>query len=65
MAEIGVATEDLFIGATPEQARSTLKRFSSSDNEAVNYIFNVASWSSPGPILSPRALVCHQLGPKV
>jgi len=46
MAEIGVGMEDLFIGAEPEQARSTLEAFLSS-NPDVNYIFNVASWSSP------------------
>jgi simple sugar transport system substrate-binding protein len=46
MAEIGVEMEDLFIGAEPEQARSTLEAFLAG-NENVNYIFNVASWSSP------------------
>jgi simple sugar transport system substrate-binding protein len=48
MAEINVESQDLFIGAEPEQARSTLEAFlSSSENKNVNYIFNVASWSSP------------------
>lgn len=46
MAEIGVETEDLFTGAEPEQARSTLEAYLSS-NPDVNYIFNLASWSSP------------------
>jgi simple sugar transport system substrate-binding protein len=46
MAEIGVSTEDLFIGAEPEQARSTLEAYLAG-NPDVNYIFNLASWSSP------------------
>lgn len=46
MAAINVKTEDLFTGAEPEQARSTLEAFLSS-NEDVNYIFALASWSSP------------------
>jgi len=46
MAEIGVKTEDLFTGAEPEEARSTLEAFLSS-NPDVNYIFALASWSSP------------------
>jgi len=46
MAEIGVETEDLFIGAEPEEARSTMEAFLSS-NADVNYIFALASWSSP------------------
>jgi simple sugar transport system substrate-binding protein len=46
MAEIGVGTEDLFSGAEPEQARSTMEAYLSS-NPDVNYIFTLASWSSP------------------
>jgi simple sugar transport system substrate-binding protein len=46
MAEIGVETEELFTGANPEEARSTLESYLSS-NADVNYVFALASWSSP------------------
>jgi simple sugar transport system substrate-binding protein len=46
MAEIGVEVEELFIGAEPATARNTMESYLSA-NEDVNYIFTVASWSSP------------------
>lgn len=47
MAEIGVSTENLFIGADPEGARSALESYMGANSDTVNYIFTVASWSSP------------------
>jgi simple sugar transport system substrate-binding protein len=47
MAAIGVSTENLFIGADPEGARSALESYMSANSDTVNYIFTVASWSSP------------------
>ncbi len=46
MAEIGVKVEELFIGAEPATARNTMQSYLSA-NQDVNYIFTVASWSSP------------------
>ncbi len=46
MKTIGVEVEELFIGADPAKARNTMKSYLSA-NKDVNYIFTVASWSSP------------------
>jgi simple sugar transport system substrate-binding protein len=46
MKAIGVEVEELFIGADPAKARNTMKSYLSA-NKDVNYIFTVASWSSP------------------
>ncbi len=46
MAAIGVDTEELFIGAEPATARNTMQSYLSA-NPDVNYVFTVASWSSP------------------
>jgi simple sugar transport system substrate-binding protein len=46
METIGVEVEELFIGADPAKARNTMKSYLSA-NKDVNYIFTVASWSSP------------------
>jgi simple sugar transport system substrate-binding protein len=46
MKEIGVEVEELFIGADPAKARNTMESYLSA-NKDVNYIFTVASWSSP------------------
>jgi len=46
MKTINVEAEELFIGADPAKARNTMESYLSA-NKDVNYIFTVASWSSP------------------
>ena len=46
MKEVGVEVEELFISAEPAKARNTMQAYLSR-NQDVNYIFTVASWSSP------------------
>jgi simple sugar transport system substrate-binding protein len=46
MKKIGVSTDELIIGADPAKARSVLQSYLSSHKD-VNYIFCVASWTSP------------------
>jgi simple sugar transport system substrate-binding protein len=46
MAKIDVQSDVLFIGADPAQARNTLQAYLAS-NKDVNFIYTVASWSSP------------------
>jgi simple sugar transport system substrate-binding protein len=46
MAKINVPSEVLFIGADPAQGRNILQAYLSG-HKNVNYIFNVASWTSP------------------
>ncbi len=46
MKAVGVEVDNLFISAEPATARSTLQAYLSG-NKDVNYIFTVASWSSP------------------
>jgi simple sugar transport system substrate-binding protein len=46
MKTVGADVEELFIGAEPATARNTMKSYLSA-NKDVNYIFTVASWSSP------------------
>lgn len=46
MKAINVEAEELFIGADPAKARNTMKSYLSG-NKDVNFIFTVASWSSP------------------
>jgi simple sugar transport system substrate-binding protein len=46
MKKIGVTTDELIIGADPAKARSVLQSYLSSHKD-VNYIFCVASWTSP------------------
>lgn len=46
MKAAGADVEELFIGAEPATARNTMKSYLSA-NKDVNYIFTVASWSSP------------------
>jgi len=46
MAATGAKFEELFIGAEPATARNTLQSYLSA-NPDTNYIFTVASWSSP------------------
>jgi len=46
MKAVGADVEELFIGAEPATARNTMKSYLSA-NKDVNYIFTVASWSSP------------------
>ncbi|SJM33970.1 substrate-binding domain-containing protein [Mesorhizobium delmotii] len=46
MEGTGAKFEELFIGAEPAQARTTLQSFLSA-NKDTNYIFSVAGWSSP------------------
>jgi simple sugar transport system substrate-binding protein len=46
MKKIGVSVDELIIGADPAKARSVLQSYLSTHKD-VNYIFCVASWSSP------------------
>ena len=46
MEAMGVSVEDLFISAEPTTARNTLQSYLQA-NQKTNYIFTVASWSSP------------------
>ena len=46
MKTIGVEVDELIIGAEPIKARKTMKSYLSA-NKDVNYIFTVASWTSP------------------
>jgi simple sugar transport system substrate-binding protein len=42
-----VEVENLFISADPARARNILQAYLSKNKDEVNYVFNVASWSSP------------------
>src|SRR6266446_6973030 len=46
MKKIGVPVDELIIGADPAQARSVMQSYLSTHKD-VNYIFCLASWSSP------------------
>lgn len=46
MKSIGVKVDSLFIGAEPSKARNSMRAYLTR-NKDTNYIFTVASWSSP------------------
>ncbi len=47
MKEAGAPLEQLFIGADPAKARSSLQAYLQANKDQVNYLFHVASWSAP------------------
>jgi simple sugar transport system substrate-binding protein len=47
MKAVNVEVENLFISADPARARNILQAYLSKNKDQVNYVFNVASWSSP------------------